>query len=80
MAIHAAVVVAWVALFVLAFVQGGVLAWSVGIAYIAYDTLLQVFVGWHTWRLLRPPPHILPGDEKAAMAPNASSGDPGKKS
>ena len=24
-------------------------------------------------------PHILPGDEKAAMAPNASSGDPGKK-
>jgi NADH-quinone oxidoreductase subunit C len=25
-------------------------------------------------------PHILPGDEKAAMAPGASSGDPGKKS
>src|SRR5580658_5017713 len=25
-------------------------------------------------------PHILPGDEKAAMAPNATSGDPGKKS
>ncbi len=24
-------------------------------------------------------PHILPGDEKAVMAPNASSGDPGKK-
>ena len=24
-------------------------------------------------------PHILPGDEKAAMAPNASSGDTGKK-
>ena len=24
-------------------------------------------------------PHILPGDEKAAMAPNASSGDAGKK-
>jgi NADH-quinone oxidoreductase subunit C len=24
-------------------------------------------------------PHILPGDEKAAMAPNATSGDPGKK-
>ena len=62
MAIHAAVVVAWVALFVLAFVQGGVLAWSVGIAYIAYDTLLQGFVGWHTWRLLRPPQHILPGE------------------
>src|SRR5215467_3457686 len=25
-------------------------------------------------------PHILPGDEKAAMAPNATSGDTGKKS
>jgi NADH-quinone oxidoreductase subunit C len=24
-------------------------------------------------------PHILPGDEKAVMAPNATSGDPGKK-
>ncbi len=24
-------------------------------------------------------PHILPGDEKAAMAPGAASGDPGKK-
>ena len=24
-------------------------------------------------------PHILPGDEKAALAPNAPSGDPGKK-
>jgi len=24
-------------------------------------------------------PHILPGDEKAALVPNASSGDPGKK-
>ena len=47
--IHAAVLVAWIALFVLAFVNGGVLAWSVGIAYIAYDTMLQGFVGWHTW-------------------------------
>ena len=53
--IHGAVFVAWIALFVLAFVQGGVLAWSVGIAYIAYDTLLQGFVGWFTWRLLRAP-------------------------
>ena len=25
-----------------------------GLAYIAYDTILQVFVGWHSWRLLRP--------------------------
>ena len=59
--IHAAVLAAWIALFVLAFVQGGVLAWSVGIAYIAYDTLLQCFVGWHTWRLLRPRPEPAAG-------------------
>ena len=60
-AIHAGVLAAWLALFVLAFVQGGVLAWSVGIAYIAYDTLLQGFVGWHTWRLLKPRPAPMPG-------------------
>ena len=53
-AIHAAVLVVWVLLFTVAFVQGGLLAWSVGIAYIVYDTVLQTFVGWHTWRLTRP--------------------------
>jgi cellulose synthase/poly-beta-1,6-N-acetylglucosamine synthase-like glycosyltransferase len=53
-AIHACVFVAWAALFALAFGHGGVLAWSVGIVYILYDTLLQAFVGWYTWRLLRP--------------------------
>ena len=54
--IHGLVLALWIALFVLAFVDGGVLAWSVGIAYIAYDTVLQGFVGWHTWRLMRPGP------------------------
>ncbi len=53
-AIHAAVLLAWVALFAVAFVRGGLLAWSVGIAYIVYDTVLQFFVGWHTWKLTRP--------------------------
>jgi glycosyltransferase involved in cell wall biosynthesis len=52
--IHGGVLAAWVLLFVLAFRHGGVFAWSVGLAYIAYDTLLQVFVGWQTWRLLMP--------------------------
>ena len=52
--IHGLVLAAWVTLFVLAFRQGGVFAWSVGLAYIAYDTVLQAFVGWQTWRLLRP--------------------------
>ena len=60
-AIHAAVFFVWLALIVLAFVRGGVLAWSVGIAYIAYDTLLQAFVGRHTWRLLRPSREALCG-------------------
>lgn len=58
--IHGAVLVAWVALFALAFGRGGLLAWSVGIAYIAYDTLLQGFVAWHTRRLLRPPVEAAP--------------------
>jgi cellulose synthase/poly-beta-1,6-N-acetylglucosamine synthase-like glycosyltransferase len=52
--IHGTVFAVWIALFVAAFGRGGVLAWSVGVAYIAYDTLLQCFVGWHTWELLRP--------------------------
>ncbi len=64
--IHAAVGLVWVALFALAFVQGGLLAWSVGAAYIAYDTLLQVFVGWHTRGLLWPAPAWPKG-----MAPQA---------
>ena len=53
-AIHAAVLVAWLLLFGVAFVRAGVLAWAVGIAYIAYDTVLQIFVAWQSWRLLQP--------------------------
>ena len=41
--IHAAVLVIWVALFLLAFGQGGVFAWSVGLAYLAYDAALLAF-------------------------------------
>jgi len=55
-AIHGLVLAVWIALFALAFSRGGLLAWSVGTAYIAYDTLLQVFVGWNTRRLLAPTP------------------------
>ena len=64
--IHGVVLAAWVTLFVLAFRQGGVFAWSVGLAYIAYDTVLQAFVGWQTWRLLRPAP--VPASAGAARA------------
>ncbi len=52
-AIHGAVLLVWIGLFAAAFGHGGLLAWAVGGAYIAYDTMLQLFVGWHTWTLLR---------------------------
>lgn len=45
----------WVLLFALAFRGSGLLAWSVGGAYVFYDTLLLAFVGWQTWRLFKPP-------------------------
>jgi cellulose synthase/poly-beta-1,6-N-acetylglucosamine synthase-like glycosyltransferase len=48
---HAGVLVAWVALFLLAFGQGGVFAWSVGLAYFIYDAVLQVFTGWQIRRI-----------------------------
>jgi cellulose synthase/poly-beta-1,6-N-acetylglucosamine synthase-like glycosyltransferase len=54
-AIHAAVLLLWIALFALAFGRGGLAAWSVGAAYIAYDTVLLLFVAWQTLALLRPP-------------------------
>ena len=52
--VHGAVAVVWLLLFAGAFALGGVYAWSTGIAYIAYDTLLLAFVGWQTWTLLAP--------------------------
>jgi cellulose synthase/poly-beta-1,6-N-acetylglucosamine synthase-like glycosyltransferase len=53
-AIHGSVLLAWVLLFALSFRRGGLAAWSVGGAYIAYDTVLLAFVAWKTWRLLAP--------------------------
>lgn len=53
-AIHAAAFIVWIVLFAMTFGHGGLIAWSVGVAYIGYDTLLQGFVGWHTRDLLRP--------------------------
>ncbi len=54
MFIHAVVLALWVLLFALAFRGQGLLAWSVGGAYITYDTLLLAFVGWQTRRLMKP--------------------------
>ena len=54
--IHGAVLVLWVVLLARAFGGGGVLAWSTGVVYVGYDTVLLGFVAWQTWRLLRPAP------------------------
>jgi len=53
-AIHGGVLVLWALLLVAAFKQGGALAWSVGIAYVCYDTALLLFVAWHARRLMAP--------------------------
>lgn len=60
-AIHAAALLLWVVLFTQAFGRGGVLAWSVGLAYIAYDTALLVFVFAATLPLRRGPPPVQAG-------------------
>ena len=53
--IHGSVVALWFVLFARAFFLHGVVAWSVGIAYVVYDTLLLVFVAWKAWALMRWP-------------------------
>ncbi|WP_206999720.1 glycosyltransferase family 2 protein [Trinickia mobilis] len=52
--IHGGVFVLWITLFVRAFMLHGVVAWSVGIAYVIYDTLLLAFVTFKTLPLLKP--------------------------
>ncbi|MET0540878.1 MAG: glycosyltransferase [Variovorax sp.] len=52
--IHGAVLLLWIGLFAMAFHVGGVWSWSVGVAYIAYDTVLLFFVAWATLPILRP--------------------------
>ena len=60
MCIHGAVLLVWVLLFMAALGAGGVLAWSVGLAYVLYDTVLLVFTFQATWRLTRPATLWLP--------------------
>jgi cellulose synthase/poly-beta-1,6-N-acetylglucosamine synthase-like glycosyltransferase len=52
--IHGGVALLWLALFARAFVVDGLFAWSTGLVYIGYDTLLLVFVFIQTLALLRP--------------------------
>jgi cellulose synthase/poly-beta-1,6-N-acetylglucosamine synthase-like glycosyltransferase len=49
--IHATVFLLWIGTFACAFIFGGALAWSAGITYVAYDTLLLGFVFLQTLRL-----------------------------
>jgi cellulose synthase/poly-beta-1,6-N-acetylglucosamine synthase-like glycosyltransferase len=64
-AIHGFVLVLWIFLFARAFGGSGVLAWAVGIVYVAYDTALQIFVFIKTLPLRKaaapaPPPLLRP--------------------
>ncbi len=54
--IHVLVFALWVTLFLLAFGRGGVLAWSVGLAYLGYDAALQIFTGWQIRQIGRSAP------------------------
>ncbi|TKC80415.1 glycosyltransferase [Trinickia terrae] len=59
--IHGGVLILWITLFARAFMLHGVVAWSVGIAYVIYDTLLLGFVTFKTLPLLKRRPDA-PGD------------------
>ena len=58
--VHGGVALLWCALFAGAFVFAGVFAWSVGLVYIAYDTVLLVFTFIQTWTLRRRQPVAVP--------------------
>jgi cellulose synthase/poly-beta-1,6-N-acetylglucosamine synthase-like glycosyltransferase len=53
--IHGAVLCLWAALFVRAFLGGGLFAWSAGLVYVAYDTALLVFIFCQTFSLRAAP-------------------------
>ncbi len=59
--IHGGAFVLWLLLFARAFGGGGLFAWSAGLAYIGYDTVLLAFVFWQTLALLRPAPSVVAG-------------------
>jgi cellulose synthase/poly-beta-1,6-N-acetylglucosamine synthase-like glycosyltransferase len=65
--IHGSVLLLWLLLFAASFRLGGLLAWGVGIAYIVYDTLLLLFVGWQARVLLRPTAAPVPAARRASL-------------
>jgi cellulose synthase/poly-beta-1,6-N-acetylglucosamine synthase-like glycosyltransferase len=63
--IHAGVAALWASLFACAFVLHGVYAWSAGVAYVVYDTILLAFVFRQTLRLFKTPaPSALPDQRR----------------
>ena len=54
--IHGGIAGLWLLLLARAFFADGLFAWSVGIAYVAYDTALLAFVFWQTLGLAGPRP------------------------
>jgi len=56
--IHGAALTLWIALFAAPWVLHGVWAWSTGLVYVTYDTVLLAFTFAMTWRLLRPAPAV----------------------
>jgi cellulose synthase/poly-beta-1,6-N-acetylglucosamine synthase-like glycosyltransferase len=65
--IHVSVVALWLLLFARAFFLHGALAWSTGIAYVVYDTLLLAFVTWKSLPLRRPTPPRRADDEQRSL-------------
>ena len=51
--IHGGIALLWVLLFARAFVLDGLLAWSVGVVYVSYDTALLALVFWQTFGLAK---------------------------
>jgi cellulose synthase/poly-beta-1,6-N-acetylglucosamine synthase-like glycosyltransferase len=60
-AIAASAVLLLIVLVAQAFFRQSLASWSVGLAYIGYDTALLTFTALHSWRLMRPMPvHAVP--------------------
>ena len=53
--IHGSITALWVVLCLRAFLPDGLLTWSVGIVYVAYDAALMAFVWWNMRELGRTP-------------------------
>ncbi|RQU90581.1 glycosyltransferase family 2 protein [Burkholderia cepacia] len=51
--IHVSVLVAWLVLLARACFENGLTAWSIGVAYVVYDTLLLAFIALKTLPLLK---------------------------